>query len=103
MLKAFSSALSPIAATTPSPSPISEAVKPVIAASPTTERNTCRRLAPTTRSSASSRVRWPTVMENVLKIVKPPTNSAMPAKISSAVEMNESWLSIALESSLMTS
>ena len=74
----------------------------MIAASPSTERNTCRRLAPTTRSSASSRVRWPTVIENVLKIVNPPTNSEMSAKMSSAVEMNESSLSTALESSFAT-
>ena len=99
---AFSSALSPIAATTPRPRPISDAPIPSSAASPRTERNTCWRLAPTIRSSASSRVRWPTVIEKVLKIVKPPTNSAMPAKISSAVEMNDSSLSTALDSSLAT-
>ena len=99
---AFSSALRPIAATTPRPRPISDAASPISAASPRTERNTCRRLAPTTRSSASSRVRWPTVIENVLKIVKPPTNSAIPPKISSAVEMNDNSLSTALDSSLAT-
>ena len=55
-----------------------------------------------TRSSASSRVRWPTVIENVLKIVKAPTHSAIAAKISSAVEMNDSALSTALDSSLAT-
>jgi hypothetical protein len=40
------------------------------------------------------------VIENVLKIVNAPTNSAMKAKISNAVEMNDSWLSTALDSSL---
>ncbi len=102
MPNAFSSALRPSAATTPSPRPISEATSPVSAASPSTEPNSCRRLAPTTRSSASSRVRCPTVIENVLKIVKPPTNSEINAKINSAVEMNESSLLTAVESSLAT-
>ena len=39
------------------------------------------------RNSANSRVRWATVTENVLKIRKPPTSSATPAKTSSAVRM----------------
>ena len=47
-------------------------------------------------------MRWPTVIESVLKIVKAPTNSAMAAKISSAVEMNDSALSTAVDSSLAT-
>jgi len=47
-------------------------------------------------------VRWPTVIENVLKIVNAPTNSEIAAKISSAVEMNDSALSTALDSSLAT-
>jgi hypothetical protein len=102
MPNAFNSALRPTAAPTPAPSPISEATSPVSAASASTDPNTCRRLAPTMRSSASSRVRCPTVIENVLKIVNPPTNSEMPAKISSAVEMKESSLSTALESSFAT-
>ena len=33
-------------------------------------------------------MRWATVIENVLKIMKPPTNRAIPAKASSAVVMN---------------
>ena len=102
MPNALSSALSPSAARTPNPRPISEATRPVNAASPSTDRNTCPRLAPMTRSSASSRVRWPTVIENVLKIVNAPTNNAIAAKISSTVEMNPSELSTALESSLAT-
>ena len=36
--------------------PIAEETAPTIAASASTERNTWRRLAPTTRSNASSRV-----------------------------------------------
>ncbi len=81
----LSSFSSPSAASTPSPRPTSDDTSPTIAASPSTERNTWRRLAPTMRNSASSRVRWPTMMENVFKMVKPPTNSAMKAKTSSAV------------------
>ena len=57
-----------------------------MAASASTERNTWRRLAPTIRSRASSRVRCPTMIENVLKMVNAPTNSEMNAKTSSAVE-----------------
>ncbi len=44
-----------------------------------------RRLAPSVRNIANSRVRWATVIEKVLKIRKAATNSATPAKISSAV------------------
>ena len=42
------------------------APKPITSASRTIERSTCRRLAPSVRSSASSRVRCATVIENVL-------------------------------------
>ena len=38
------------------------------------------RLAPRARISASSRVRCATMMENVLRMRKMPTNSATPAK-----------------------
>ena len=61
-----SSACSPSAASTPRPSPITEETSPVMAASPSTDPNTWRRLAPTIRSRASSRVRCPTMIENVL-------------------------------------
>ena len=54
-------------------------------ASITTEERIWRRLAPSVRSIANSRVRWATVIENVLKIRNAATNSATPAKISSAV------------------
>jgi hypothetical protein len=47
-------------------------------------------------------VRWPTVIEKVLKIVKAPTNSEINANTSSAVERNESALLTALESSPAT-
>ena len=48
------------------------------------------REAPSTRSSANSFVRCATVTVNVLKIRKPPTSSATPAKTSSAVRMKPS-------------
>ena len=98
----LSSFSSPTAASTPSPMPISEDTSPTISASPSTERNTWRRLAPTMRSSASSRVRWPTVMENVFKMVKPPTNSAMKPKTRRAVLKKPSAWLMALVCSLIT-
>ena len=51
----------------------------------TTEARIWRRLAPSVRSIANSRVRWATVIEKVLKIRNAATNRATPAKISSAV------------------
>ena len=73
-----------------------------MAASASTDRNSCRRLAPTTRNSANSRVRWPTVIENVLKIVNAPTKSEMKANTSNAVEKNERAWSAALVDSCTT-
>ena len=93
MPKPLSSSSRPRAASTPRPRPTSDATVPRMAASTSTDRNTCRRLAPTIRSRASSRVRWPTMIENVLKMVNPPTNSEMKANTSRAVEKKESaWL-----------
>ena len=42
----------------------------------TTERRICAREAPSVRSRPNSRVRWATVIENVLKMMNAPTNSA---------------------------
>ncbi len=100
--KPLSSASSPSAASTPSPRPIRDDTSPTIPASSSTERKTWRRLAPTMRSSASSRVRWPTMMENVLRMVNPPTKSAMNAKTSSAVLKKPSAWPMALVASLIT-
>ncbi len=75
--------------------PMTDDTNPTIAASPSTERKTCRRLAPTAgaASEPSSRVRWPTMIEKVFRMVKAPTKSEMKAKTRSAVEKNEStWL-----------
>ncbi len=77
----------PIAGANPIPAskPTIEATSPMTNASRTTEVTIWRRLAPSVRSIANSRVRWATVIEKVLKIRNAATNSATPAKISSAV------------------
>ena len=98
----LSSASRPTAARTPRPSPMRDDTSPTIAASRSTERKTWRRLAPTMRSRASSRVRCPTMMENVLTMVNEPTKSAMNANTSNAVLRKPSaWLT-SLVASLMT-
>ena len=62
-----------------------EARTPISAASARTAPRTWRDEAPSVRSIANSRVRWTTVIENVLKIRKPPTKTEMPANTRSAV------------------
>ncbi len=57
---------SPLASSRPTPRPISEATVPITSDSVSTDRSTWRRLAPSARSSASSRERWATVMDSVL-------------------------------------
>ena len=93
---AFSSAVRPMAMRIPTPSPIAPASTPTMAASASTEVVICRPVAPRARSNPSSRVRWATMIENVLKMMNVPTNSAIPAKTSSAVRMKPSpsltWL-----------
>ena len=70
-----------------------EATSPTTAASIRTDRKICRRLAPRIRNMANSRVRCPTMIEKVLKMVKEPTKREMKAKTRSAVEKNPSaWL-----------
>ncbi|HLZ38330.1 MAG TPA: hypothetical protein VKP64_11395 [Mycobacteriales bacterium] len=66
----------------PAPSPPAAPMVPTTTASPRTERVTCPRLAPIARSSASSRVRWATSIENVFQMMNEPTNSAMTANTS---------------------
>ena len=80
------------ATTSPASTPRIEASRPIANVSISTEFRTCRREAPSTRSSANSLVRWATVTVNVLKIKKPPTSNATPAKISSAIRMKPSAL-----------
>ena len=64
--KAASSAWSPIATSTPSASPSTDDSRPTTNASAATDRVTCLPDAPSARSSASSRDRWATMIENVL-------------------------------------
>ena len=85
------SAFRPAATPIPSTSPAALPRTPSTAPSASTERSTCPREAPSVRSSANSRARWATVMENVLKMMNAPTKSAMPAKASSAVRRKPSW------------
>src|SRR4051812_27996524 len=72
--------LSPLATTTPRPTPMADAVTPRTSASTRRLVMTCRRRAPIARSSAISRERWVTVIVKVFQMMNEPTNSAMPAK-----------------------
>lgn len=71
----------------PMANPRTEPPRPTTSASPSIDRVTCERLAPTARSSASSRVRCPIRMLNVLAIRKAPTKRAINAKVSRKVLM----------------
>ena len=51
---------------TPAPRPMADATAPTMADSSSTERSTWRRLAPTARSMAISRMRWAMMIEKVL-------------------------------------
>ena len=73
---------SPLASPSPTNSPTSEAIVPTTSASTMIERSTCRRLAPSVRSVASSRVRCAIVIESEFAITKLPTKSAMPPNAS---------------------
>ena len=86
------SAASAGATTSPASTPMIDASRPIANVSISTEFRICPRDAPSTRSNANSLVRCATVTVNVLKIKKPPTSSATPAKISSAIRMKPSAL-----------
>ncbi len=75
----------PIPARIPRP----EAITPIASASVTTIPSTWRRVAPSARTIANSRIRWATVIEKVLKMMKAPTSTAAPARASSAGVRNE--------------
>ena len=77
--RALNSALMPCAVAMPSKMPRIDAIRPTISASSITERSTWPREAPIVRSSANSLVRCATVIENVLKMMNAPTNTAIPA------------------------
>ena len=72
----------------PAAMPSADPTRPITSASVMTEVSTCRRLAPTARNSASSLPRWATMIENVLKMMNAPTNSAMAANTSRAIRKN---------------
>ena len=59
--------------------------QPIIPASMRTPASTCRRVAPTARSSATSRRRWATSTLKVFQMTKEPTTTETPAKTSSTV------------------
>ncbi len=86
---ASNSASSAFASPRPANSPTSDAPRPITRASTSTEPSTWRRKPPTIRSSPSSRVRWATVIESVLKMVNAPTRMATPPKTSRAIRMIE--------------
>ena len=104
---AASSACSATAISSPNPIPTTDATAPMSPASSTTEPTIWRRLAPTARNRASSRVRWPRRMANVLLMKNAETRSATPAKPSSTfwnTDRNPStlWAPSAFTSSMVT-
>ena len=80
MPKAWKSAFRPFASARPSTRPTTEANTPIARPSVSTERLICRREAPSVRSVASSRMRWASVIDRVLKITNAPTPNAMNPK-----------------------
>ena len=76
---AFHSDEMPFATPMPAATPTADASVPTTSASSSTERRTCRALAPMARSSASSRVRCATRIVNVLLMMNAPTSSATTA------------------------
>ena len=67
------SAFSPLATASPRTIPSADATTPSANASAATMPRTCERVAPRARSIANSRMRWATVIEKVLKMMKAPT------------------------------
>ena len=102
-------ALSPAARKMPATKPTVDATSPTSTASNRTEPSTWRCPAPMARSSASSRLRCATTIENVLKMMKEPTSRATTPKISRKVLKNDRlsfrslWLSAVMSSPLITS
>ena len=73
--------LRPLATPRPIAMPIADAAAPSTTASMSRPRSTWRRVAPMARSRAISRDRCVMIIVNVFQMMKPPTKSAMPAKI----------------------
>ncbi len=82
---ALNRALMALAMPMPAAMPSSEATTPSAPASPITLASTWRRVAPSERSMANSRMRWATVIEKALKMMKAPTITATPPKASRMV------------------
>ena len=83
MPEAPSRALRPLAKPIPAPRPSTEDIVPMIVPSARIDARTWRRDAPKVRRVASSRVRWATVIESVLKMMNEPTSRATAPKASS--------------------
>ena len=74
---------------------------PITSASPITLRITWPRVAPSARIIPNSRVRWATVIQNVLKMMKAPTNRARTPNVVStgdrklliSLEISSAWAS----------
>ena len=95
---ALKNAFSPFASRKPQNSPMIAATRPVMKPSSNTERLTCLREAPSVRRVASSRTRWETVIESVLKMTNEPTISEIAAKASRKYLMIASESPVSLES-----
>ena len=80
---ASSSSRNPLARPSPSSTPTIPPASPAASASIRTAATTWRRLAPTVRSNAYWRVRWATVIVNVVNTIMPAASTVMPAKMSS--------------------
>ncbi len=72
----------PFASARPRKRPPTAATRPMTNASIRTDASTCRRVAPSVRSVASSRVRCAIVMDSVFAMTKLPTKSATPPNAS---------------------
>ena len=88
---AENAAVTPVARPTPASNPMIDATSPSSVASTRTDPRTWRRLAPMARSRASSRVRWATRIENVLKMMKAPTTTAITPNTTSRIRKKEKF------------
>ncbi len=85
-VKALIRATSPWPRPRPTSVPVSDASTPTMIASRRIDRISCRRVAPTQRSSAKSRSRCANRMENVFAMTRTETKIAMPANNSSITD-----------------
>jgi len=92
-------AISPYPRAAPATAPARDANVPTAAASRRTERATCRRVAPTQRSSAKSRRRCANRMANVFVTTTAATKTATPANSSSITPTLSTWFCTAVSRS----